>query len=142
MQFLDCIQPADPQNHTMHLIAIAQAAGLSVTWNDFAALSKVTPLIARVYPNGAADVNHFHAAGGMGYVMQELLDAGLLIGDALSMTGRTIAESISEPTMIEGRLQWVDPQQTSLDPSILKPCLLYTSPSPRDREKSRMPSSA
>jgi phosphogluconate dehydratase len=65
-------------NHTMHLIAIAQAAGISVTWDDFAALSKVTPLIARVYPNGSADVNHFHAAGGMGYVMGELLDAGLL----------------------------------------------------------------
>ena len=108
-------------NHTMHLIAIAQAAGLSVTWNDFAALSKVTPLIARVYPNGSADVNHFHAAGGMGFVMQELLDAGLLIGDALSMTGSTIAESILEPTMTEGRLQWVAAQQASLDPSILKP---------------------
>jgi phosphogluconate dehydratase len=108
-------------NHTMHLIAIAQAAGLSVTWNDFAALSKVTPLIARVYPNGSADVNHFHAAGGMGYVMRELLDAGLLLGDALSMTSRTIAESISEPLMTDGALEWVSPQQTSLDPSILKP---------------------
>ena len=108
-------------NHTMHLIAIAQAAGLSVTWNDFALLSKVTPLIARVYPNGSADVNHFHAAGGMGYVMRELLDAGLLLGDALSITGRTIAESISEPAMIEGALQWVAPQQSSLDSSILKP---------------------
>ena len=63
-------------NHTMHLIAIAQVAGLSVTRDDFDALSKVTPLIARVYPNGSADVNHFHAAGGMGYVMRELLDSG------------------------------------------------------------------
>jgi phosphogluconate dehydratase len=108
-------------NHTMHLIAIAQTAGLSVTWNDFATLSKVTPLIARVYPNGSADVNHFHAAGGMGYVMRELLDAGLLLGDALSMTGRTIAESISEPSMTEGALEWVSPQQISLDSSILKP---------------------
>ena len=90
-------------NHTMHLIAIAQAAGLSVTWDDFDALSKVTPLIARVYPNGSADVNHFHAAGGMGYVMRELLDSGLLLGDALSMTGNTIANSISEPVMTEGR---------------------------------------
>ena len=108
-------------NHTMHLVAIAQAAGLSVTWNDFALLSKVTPLIARVYPNGSADVNHFHAAGGMGYVMRELMDSGLLLGDALSMTGRTIAESISEPVMTEGSLQWVAPQQTSLDSSILKP---------------------
>jgi len=108
-------------NHTMHLIAIAQAAGLSVTWDDFDALSKVTPLIARVYPNGSADVNHFHAAGGMGYVMRELLDSGLLLGDALSMTGNTIANSISEPVMTEGALQWVAPQGTSLDPSILRP---------------------
>ena len=105
----------------MHLIAIAQAAGLSVTWDDFDALSKVTPLIARVYPNGSADVNHFHAAGGMGYVMRELLDSGLLLGDALSMTGNTIANSISEPVMTEGALQWVAPQGTSLDPSILRP---------------------
>jgi phosphogluconate dehydratase len=108
-------------NHTMHLIAIAQAAGLSVTWDDFAALSKVTPLIARVYPNGSADVNHFHAAGGMGYVMSELFDAGLLLGDALSMTGKTLGESISEPTSVGGALQWVAPQSESLDASILKP---------------------
>jgi phosphogluconate dehydratase len=108
-------------NHTMHLIAIAQAAGISVTWDDFAALSKVTPLIARVYPNGSADVNHFHAAGGMGYVMGELLDAGLLLGDALSMTGKTLGESISEPTLVGGALQWVAPQSESLDTNILKP---------------------
>ena len=107
-------------NHTMHLIAIAQAAGLSVTWEDFAALSKVTPLIARVYPNGSADVNHFHAAGGMGYVMRELFDANLLLGDALSMTGATIAESILEPTVSGGELQWAQAQHRSLDESILK----------------------
>ena len=107
-------------NHTMHLIAIAQAAGLSVTWHDFSVLSKVTPLIARVYPNGSADVNHFHAAGGMGYVMRELLDAGLLIGDALSMTGVTIAQSLREPTVSHGELQWVEAQQSSLDTSILR----------------------
>lgn len=107
-------------NHTMHLIAIAQIAGLSVTWHDFAELSKVTPLIARVYPNGSADVNHFHAAGGMGYVMRELLDAGLLLGDALSMTGATIAESLLEPTVSQGTLQWIAPQKSSLDSSILR----------------------
>lgn len=108
-------------NHTMHLIAIAQAAGLSVTWEDFSALSKVTPLIARIYPNGSADVNHFHAAGGMGYVMRELLDSGLLIDDALSITGKTLGESVSEPKVTDGNLHWTAPQKESLDPTILKP---------------------
>ena len=64
-------------NHTMHLIAIAAAAGLQVTWQDMADLSEVVPLLARVYPNGVADVNHFHAAGGMGFLIRELLDSGL-----------------------------------------------------------------
>lgn len=108
-------------NHTMHLIAIAASAGLSVTWEDFAALSQVTPLIARVYPNGSADVNHFHAAGGMGYVMRELLDAGLLIGDALSMHGDSLADSLSEPVVRDGVLAWQPAAETSLDPEILRP---------------------
>ena len=108
-------------NHTMHLIAIAQAAGLSVTWDDFSALSKVTPLIARVYPNGSADVNHFHAAGGMGYVMRELLDSGLLIDDALSITGKTLGESVSEPKVTDGNLHWTPPQKV-LGPNYIEAC--------------------
>jgi phosphogluconate dehydratase len=107
-------------NHTMHLIAIAQAAGLQVTWDDFAVLSQVTPLIARVYPNGSADVNHFHAAGGMGFVMRELLDAGLLCGDALSMTGDTLAESLAEPALLDGCMVWQPVTGHSLDPAILR----------------------
>ncbi len=67
-------------NHTLHLPAMAAAAGIHLTWQDFADLSGVTPLLARVYPNGSADVNHFHAAGGIGFVIRELLDAGLLDG--------------------------------------------------------------
>ena len=108
-------------NHTMHLIAIAQAAGLQVTWEDFSILSKLTPLIARVYPNGSADVNHFHAAGGMGFVMRELLDAGLLCGDALSMCGDTLASSLAEPTMEAGALSWRPVVESSLDANILRP---------------------
>ena len=107
-------------NHTMHLIAIAQAAGLQVTWDDFAVLSQVTPLIARVYPNGSADVNHFHAAGGIGFVMRELLDAGLLCGDALSMTGDTLAESLAEPALLDGCMVWQPVTGHSLDPAILR----------------------
>lgn len=108
-------------NHTMHLVAIAQAAGWVITWDDFSALSQVTPLIARVYPNGKADVNHFHAAGGMGYVMRELLDAGLMCGDALSMHASTMAESLSEPRVSDGQLAWVPVAQDVLDSEILRP---------------------
>ncbi len=63
-------------NHTMHLVAIAAAAGIQLTWADISELSDLTPLLARVYPNGSADVNHFQAAGGMGYLIQELLKHG------------------------------------------------------------------
>ena len=107
-------------NHTMHLIAIAQAAGLRITWRDFSLLSKVTPLIARVYPNGSADVNHFHAAGGMGYVMHQLLDAGLMIGEARSMMGSTMAESLLEPVMQNETLLWRPVSGKSFDVNILK----------------------
>src|SRR5207253_10332442 len=68
-------------NHTLHLVAMARAAGIVIDWNDFDRLSAVTPLLARVYPNGPADVNHFHAAGGVAYVIAQLLDAGLLHED-------------------------------------------------------------
>lgn len=74
-------------NHTMHLIAIAAAAGIAITWGDISDLSDITPLLARVYPNGLADVNHFHAAGGLGFVIRELLDAGLLHEDVRTVNG-------------------------------------------------------
>jgi phosphogluconate dehydratase len=64
-------------NHTIHMVAIARAAGVIIDWNDFADLSAVVPLLTRIYPNGQADVNHFHAAGGMGFLIDQLLDAGL-----------------------------------------------------------------
>ncbi len=74
-------------NHTLHLVAMARAAGILLTWDDFSDLSEVTPLVARIYPNGLADVNHFHAAGGMGYLISTLLDEGLLHGDVRTVWG-------------------------------------------------------
>jgi phosphogluconate dehydratase len=74
-------------NHLLHLVAIARAAGIELRWDDFEALSGVVPLLARVYPNGAADVNAFHAAGGMGFLIAQLLDAGLLHGDVQTVVG-------------------------------------------------------
>ncbi len=74
-------------NHLLHLVAVARAAGIDLRWDDFAALSGVVPLLARVYPNGSADVNHFEAAGGMGFLIAQLLDAGLLHGDVRTVAG-------------------------------------------------------
>src|SRR5688500_12960295 len=75
-------------NHTLHIVAIAQAAGLIVNWDDFSDLSDVVPLLARIYPNGGADVNHFHAAGGMGYLIAQLIGAGFLHEDVLTISGQ------------------------------------------------------
>ena len=75
-------------NHTIHLIAMAAAAGITLTWDDFADLADVMPLLTRIYPNGKADVNHFHAAGGMGLLIRELLGAGLLHDDVAHRLGR------------------------------------------------------
>jgi phosphogluconate dehydratase len=77
-------------NHTMHLIAMAKAAGIRLTWDDFADLSAVVPLLARVYPNGSADVNQFHAAGGLGFIIRELLAAGLLYEDVGTVSGSAL----------------------------------------------------
>ena len=74
-------------NHTLHLPAMAAAAGIQLTWDDFAELSAVVPLLARIYPNGPADVNHFHAAGGTAFLISELLDAGLLNPDVMTVAG-------------------------------------------------------
>ena len=93
-------------NHTIHLIAMARAAGILIDWDDFAELSGVIPLLARVYPNGKADVNHFHAAGGMGFLMQELLAAGLLHGDVKTVMGEGLAAYTQEPWMDNGQLAW------------------------------------
>ncbi|MWV13772.1 phosphogluconate dehydratase [Pseudomonas sp. R-28-1W-6] len=93
-------------NHGLHLPAIARAAGYELLWEDFAALSRVVPLLARVYPNGAADVNQFQAAGGPAWIIRELLAAGLMHGDVATAAGTDLADYAREPWLEEGRLAW------------------------------------
>ncbi|XDZ66573.1 phosphogluconate dehydratase [Alphaproteobacteria bacterium LSUCC0684] len=108
-------------NHTLHLPAMAAAAGIDLRWDDFAALSDVVPLLTRIYPNGNADVNHFHAAGGMGYVMAELLAAGLIDGSALTVWGDCLADYAVEPKLGESGVIFTPAPKTSLDHDILRP---------------------
>ncbi len=109
-------------NEMLHLIVVAGAAGIRLDLGDFEEASEVTPLLARVYPNGMADVNAFHAAGGVGFVMRELLGAGLGHGDAATAYGATIAESVQEPEAgPDGQIMWVDAASQSGDLNILRP---------------------
>ncbi|TDU31881.1 6-phosphogluconate dehydratase [Panacagrimonas perspica] len=109
-------------NHTIHLIAIARAAGILIDWDDFDALSSAAPLLTRIYPNGSADVNHFHAAGGMGFLIRELLAAGLLHPDVKTVVGQGLAAYAEEPYLPQGSaLAWRPAAETSLDPSVLRP---------------------
>ncbi|MFO7304004.1 MAG: phosphogluconate dehydratase [Gammaproteobacteria bacterium] len=108
-------------NHTIHLIAIARAAGLIVNWDDFSDLSEVVPLLARVYPNGSADVNHFHAAGGTGFVIRELLSAGLLHADTLTVMGPGLEQYTQEPYLSEHGLAWRPAPMRSGDMEVLRP---------------------
>ena len=107
-------------NHTLHLPAMAAAAGIKLLWEDFSDLSEITPLLARVYPNGNADVNQFHAAGGMSFVIGELLDAGLLDGTARTVWGDNLFDYISEPTLKNSQLVWNKSKSKSFDSNILK----------------------
>lgn len=107
-------------NHTLHIPAMAAAAGLSVTLEDFADISRVVPLLCRIYPNGPADVNHFHAAGGMGFLVRELVDAGLLHGEARGVDG-SIDTYSREPFLEDGNLVWRDAPRTSGNLDILRP---------------------
>ncbi|MBI74618.1 MAG: phosphogluconate dehydratase [Oceanicaulis sp.] len=108
-------------NHTIHLIAIARAAGLLVDWSDFHDLAGVTPLLCRVYPNGPADVNHFHAAGGLGFVIRELLDAGLLHEDVLTVSGRGLRQYASEPFESEAGVTWRPAVAQSANTDVVRP---------------------
>ena len=108
-------------NHTMHLVAIARCAGLDINWDDFSELSQVVPLLAQIYPNGTADVNHFHAAGGMGFLIRELLTAGLVHGDVRTISGQGLALQTREPWLDGGQLAWRDAPMQSLDRSVLRP---------------------
>ncbi len=107
-------------NHTLHLPAMAAAAGIKLLWEDFADLSEVIPLLARVYPNGSADVNQFHAAGGMSFIIGELLDAGLLDGTAKTVWGTNIFNYVSEATLGKSELLWKKTKSKSYDNKILK----------------------
>ena len=107
-------------NHTLHLVAMARAAGVELTWEDFDDISRVTPLIARVYPNGNDDVNAFHAAGGMAFVVRQLLLAGLAHEDVLTVAGPGLSRYHTEPFLVEGKLVWRDAGQRSLDREILR----------------------
>jgi phosphogluconate dehydratase len=93
-------------NHTLHLVAIARAAGIVIDWEDFSALSGVVPLLARIYPNGTADINRFHAAGGIGVLMRELLDAGLLHADVKTVAGPGLERYTHEPVLDDAVLRW------------------------------------
>jgi phosphogluconate dehydratase len=107
-------------NHTMHLVAIAAAAGIELTWDDFADLSSVTPLLARVYPNGSADINHFSAAGGVQTLIGGLLDAGLVHGDVRTVAGPGLDRYRQQPFLEDGELLWRDGPAQSLDRDVLR----------------------
>lgn len=108
-------------NHTLHLVAMARAAGIQIVWDDFADLSACVPLLARVYPNGSADVNHFHAAGGMGFLIAQLLKAGLLHGDVDTVFGKGLHAYSQEPTLDGETLVWKPVPEDSGDESVLRP---------------------
>jgi phosphogluconate dehydratase len=108
-------------NHTLHLVAMARAAGWVVQWDDFAELSAVVPLLARVYPNGKADVNHFHAAGGMGFLMAQLLRAGLLHESVQTVMGPGLQHYTREPWLDQGQLRWRPVLERSADETVLRP---------------------
>ena len=108
-------------NHTIHLIAIARAAGILINWDDMSDLSAVVPLITRMYPNGAADVNHFHAAGGMGFVISTLLDSNLLHEDVQTIIGIGLRAYTQEPKIKNGALVWEQGALESLNLSIIRP---------------------
>ncbi len=108
-------------NHTIHIIAMARAAGILVDWTDFEDLAQVTPLLCRIYPNGLADVNHFHAAGGMGFLVRELLDAGLMHEDVQTVAGPGLRRYAQEPALADGALAWRDAPVESGDLEVLRP---------------------
>jgi phosphogluconate dehydratase len=108
-------------NHTLHLVAMARAAGVLINWQDFDDLSQVTPLLARVYPNGSEDVNAFHAAGGMSFVVRQLLDAGLAHEDVMTVSGHGLRRYQLEPFLEGGELVWREGTPRSLNTDILRP---------------------
>ncbi len=114
-------------NHLIHLPAIAACAGITIDWEDFDRLSRVVPLVARVYPNGSADVNQFEDAGGLGYVIRELLSEGLLHRDLLTVSGDDLSAYATKAALEDDKLVWRDPGASG-DDTILKPAAAPFSP--------------
>jgi phosphogluconate dehydratase len=108
-------------NLALHLVAMAHAAGVILTLEDMDQISRATPLLARVYPNGSADVNHFQAAGGMAFVIRELLKAGLVHEDVQTIAGQGLSLYAQEPFLEDGALKWRDGATESLDTAIVRP---------------------
>jgi phosphogluconate dehydratase len=106
-------------NHTMHLVAMARAAGILINWDDFSDISAVVPLMARLYPNGPADINHFQAAGGVPVLMRELLKGGLLHEDVNTVAGFGLQRYTMEPWLNNGALDWRDGATASLDAQVI-----------------------
>ena len=115
-------------NLCIHLIAMARAAGLLITWSDFDALSKVTPLLAKIYPNGSADINHFQAAGGTGYLFAELIAAGFMHEEAKVFFGGNLGDACIEPYLESGSLCWRAAPNQSLDTDVIRPASNAFSP--------------
>ncbi|MCG1038337.1 MULTISPECIES: phosphogluconate dehydratase [Burkholderiaceae] len=108
-------------NHTLHLVAVARAAGIVIDWNDFDDLSRAVPLLAKIYPNGKADINHYHAAGGMAFLTRTLLEAGLLHDDVTTVAGAGLsAHYTREPRLVNGKLAWIDGPRESHDKAVLR----------------------
>ena len=108
-------------HHSIHWIAVARAAGVVIDWQDFNDLSAITPLLARIYPNGSADVNHFHAAGGTAFVLRTLLQAGLLHEDVNTVWGQGLGHYTQVPQLVDGELSYAPGQASSGNPDILRP---------------------
>jgi phosphogluconate dehydratase len=108
-------------NHTLHLVAMARAAGVQINWDDFGDLSEIVPLLARIYPNGGADVNHFHAAGGVGFLIRELLNSGLLHRDTSTVMGVGLDAYTQEPWLSPAGLAWRPAPEASGDAEVLRP---------------------
>ncbi len=106
-------------NHTMHLVVMAAAAGVRINWDDFNDLSAIVPSIAKIYPNGKADVNQFQAAGGVGFVVKELLNQGVLHEDVLTVMGRGLQRYATEPWLNNGKLEWRSAPAQSFDETVL-----------------------
>lgn len=118
-------------NHAIHLVAMAKAAGVEITWKDMSDISEVVPLLARVYPNGSADVNHFHAAGGLPFLVKELLKGGFLHEDVKTIVGNSLNDYTKEPVIdtsviatdnqVAAKVKWQDCPENSHDEEVLRP---------------------